>query len=117
MVTSDAKREVVVHAREHHGVRRRGGKSDSCALVDVGRRVIRYEPTTPDDRALRQRLHEMTAHRRQFGYRRLGYLLPQEPVAPNYKKLLRIYDKEGLRVRRGGGHKRALGPRTNGAAG
>ena len=27
----------------------------------------------------------------QFGYRRLGYLLAREGLAPNHKKLLRLY--------------------------
>ncbi len=83
----------------------------ACALVGVGRRVIRYEPTRPEDGALRQRLRELAAERRRFGYRRLGYLLAQEGITPNHKKLLRIYREEGLRVRRRGGRKRALGTR------
>jgi hypothetical protein len=57
--------------------------------------VIRYEPTRPDDGALRQRLRELAAERRRFGYRRLGYLLAREGIAPNHKKLLRIYREEG----------------------
>ena len=71
MVTPGAKREAVAHAREHHGVSERR----ACALVGVNRRVIRYEPTRLDDMALRQRLRELAAERRRFGYRRLGYLL------------------------------------------
>lgn len=51
--------------------------------------MIRYEPTRPDDGALRQRLRELAAERRRFGYRRLGYLLAREGIAPNHKKLLR----------------------------
>lgn len=107
MVTPGAKREAVAHAREHHGVSERR----ACALVGVSRRVIRYEPTRPDDVALRQRLRELAAERRRFGYRRLGYLLAREGITPNHKKLLRIYREEGLRVRRRGGRKRALGTR------
>ena len=57
MVTPGAKREAVAHAREHHGVSERR----ACALVGVSRRVIRYEPTRPDDGALRQRLRELAA--------------------------------------------------------
>ena len=107
MVTPGAKREAVAHAREHHGVSERR----ACALVGVSRRVVRYEPSRPDDGALRQRLRELAAERRRFGYRRLGYLLAREGIAPNHKKLLRIYREEGLRVRRRGGRKRTLGTR------
>jgi putative transposase len=54
---------------------------------------------------------ERAAERRRFGYRRLGYLLAREGITPNHKKHLRIYREEGLRVRRRGGRKRALGTR------
>jgi len=102
-----AKREAVAHAREHHGVSERR----ACALVGVSRRVIRYEPTRADDGALRRRLRELAAERRRLGYRHLAYLLTREGVTLNHKKLLRIYREEGLRVRRRGGRKRALGTR------
>jgi hypothetical protein len=49
---------------------------------------------------LRQRLRELAAERRRFGYRRLGYLLAREGMTPNHKKLLRIYREENLRVLR-----------------
>jgi putative transposase len=84
MVTPGAKREAVAHAREQHGLSERR----ACSLVGVSRRVIRYEPTRPDDGALRQRLRELAAERRRFGYRRLGYLLAREGITPNHKKLL-----------------------------
>lgn len=73
--------------------------------------MIRYEPTRPDDGALRQRLRELAAARRRFGYRRLGNMVAREGITPNHKKLLRIYREEGLRVRRRGDRKRALGTR------
>ena len=38
--------------------------------------------------------------------------LAREGMRPNHKKLLRIYREEGLRVRRRGGRKRALGTRA-----
>ena len=61
---------------------------------------------------MRQRLRELAGERRRFGYRRLGYLLSREGMRPNHKKLLRLYREEGLRVRRRGGRKRALGTRA-----
>lgn len=80
--------------------------------VGVSRRVIRYRSSRPDDGPLRQRLPELAAERRRFGYRRLGYLLAREGITPNHKKLLRVYREENLRVRRRGGRKRALGTRA-----
>lgn len=46
----------------------------ACNLVGVSRRVIRYRPLRPDDSPLRQRLRELAAECRRFGYRRLGYV-------------------------------------------
>lgn len=40
--------------------------------------MIRYEPTRPDDGALRQRLRDLAGERCRFGYRRMGYLLARE---------------------------------------
>ena len=108
MVTPGAKRDAVAHASEHHGLSERR----ACNLVGVSRRVIRYRSSRPDDGPLRQRLRELAAERRRFGYRRLGYLLAREGMTPNHKKLLRLYREENLRVRRRGGCKRALGTRA-----
>ncbi|MCM0033483.1 MAG: IS3 family transposase [Sandarakinorhabdus limnophila] len=108
MVTPDAKRNAVAHAREKFGLSERR----ACSLIGVARRVVRYEPTRPDDAGLRVRLRELAGERRRFGYRRLGYLLAREGLVPNHKKLLRIYREEGLKVRRRGGRKRALGTRA-----
>ena len=74
--------------------------------------MVRYEPTRSDDASLRVRLSELAGERRRFGYRCLGYLLAREGLVPNHKKLLRIYREEGLKVRRRGGRKRALGTRA-----
>ena len=90
MVTPGARREAVAHARAHHGLSERR----ACKLVGVSRRVIRYRSSRPDDGPLRQRLRELAAERRRFGYRRLGYLLAREGMTPNHKKLLRIYREE-----------------------
>ncbi len=108
MVTPGAKRNAVAHARECHGLSERR----ACDLIGIARRVARYQPSRADDAGLRQRLRELAAERRRFGYRRLGYLLAREGLAPNHKKLLRIDREEGPKVRRRGGWKRALGTRA-----
>jgi putative transposase len=108
MVTPDAKRHAVAHARDCHGLSERR----ACDLIGMARRVARYRPSRPDDVGLRERLRELAGERRRFGYRRLGYLLAREGLVPNHKKLLRIYREEGLKVRRRGGRKRALGTRA-----
>jgi putative transposase len=108
MVTPDAKRDAVAYAREQYGLSERR----ACQLVGIARRVARYVPTRPDDADLRSRLRELAGERRRFGYRRLGCLLEREGITPNHKKLLKIYREKGLKVRRRGGRKRALGTRA-----
>src|SRR5712692_9189691 len=93
---------------ERHGLSQRR----ACELVGLDRSTLRYRCRRPDDSALRQRLRELAAERRRFGYRRLGWMLAREGHALNHKKLYRLYREEKLMVRRHGGRKRALGTRA-----
>ena len=93
---------------ERHGLSQRR----ACELVGVDRSTLRYRCRRPEDRALRERLRELAAERRRFGYRRLGWMLAREGHTINHKKLYRIYREERLMVRRRRGRKRALGTRA-----
>jgi len=93
---------------ERHGLSQRR----ACCLVGLDRSSLRYQCKRPDDSAVRQRLRELAALRRRFGYRRLGWLLAREGHAMNHKKLYRLYHEEKLAVRRRGRRKRALGTRA-----
>jgi len=73
---------------------------------------LRYQARRADDQPIRQRLRELAAVRRRFGYRRLGWLLVREGYRMNHKKMYRLYHEEKLMVRRRGGRKRALGTRA-----
>ena len=84
----------------------------ACRLVGIDHSVLRYRSRRPDDGPLRQRLRELAAVRRRFGYRRLGWLLVREGLRLNHKRLYRLYREEKLMVRRRGGRKRALGTRA-----
>jgi putative transposase len=108
MVTPAAKREAVAHLCDTHGVSQRR----ACSTVGADRTSVRYRSVRPDDRAIRDRLRELAAERRRFGYRRLHILLGREGVHLNHKKLRRLYREERLQVRRRGGRKRALGTRA-----
>ncbi len=84
----------------------------ACRLVGLNRSSMNYRPRRPDDSLLRQRLRELAAQRRRFGYRRLGWLLEREGHVMNRKKLYRLYREEKLMVRRRRGRKRALGTKA-----
>ena len=101
-------RQAVGRVMERHGLSQR----HACLLVGIDRSTLRYRRKRPDDAAIRQRLRELAAERRRFGYRRLGWMLQREGHAMNHKKLYRLYREERLMVRRRRGRKRALGTRA-----
>ena len=69
-------------------------------------------PASVRDGDLRDRMRELAAERRRFGYRRLHVLLRREGLVQNRKKTQRLYREEGLTVRRRRGRKRATGSRA-----
>jgi putative transposase len=101
-------RAAVGRVMERHGLSQR----HACRLVGLDRSTLRYQRKRPDDATVRQRLRELAAERRRFGYRRLGWMLQREGHAMNHKKLYRLYREEQLMVRRRRGRKRALGTRA-----
>jgi putative transposase len=66
--------------------------------VELNRASARYQRRRRDDEPLRERLRELAAERRRFGYRRLHVLLVREGWAVNHKRVYRVYREEGLRV-------------------
>jgi HTH-like domain len=66
----------------------------ACELVGLDRSTMRYRCRRPEDTAIRERLRELAAERRRFGYRRLGWMLAREGHTINHKKLYRIYREE-----------------------
>jgi putative transposase len=93
---------------ERHGLSQR----HACRLVGLDRSTLRYQRKRADDAAVRQRLREVAAERRRFGYRRLGWMLAREGHAMNHRRLYRLYHEEQLMVRRRRGRKRALGTKA-----
>lgn len=82
----------------------------ACRLVDVDPKTVRRE-LVPDHPEIRERMREIAAERRRFGYRRIGLMLEREGITMNHKKLRRLYGEEGLAVKRRRGRKRATGTR------
>ena len=58
-----------------------------------------------------KRLRSLAAERRRFGYRRLHILLRRDGVLVNRKKTQRLYNEEGLTVRKRRARRRAVGSR------
>lgn len=107
MVTPRAKREAVAYVKETRDLSERR----VCAVLGVVRGLVRYRFTRPPDTRTRERLRELAAERRRFGYRRLDVLLRREGIEHNIKKVRRIYREENLMVKRRKGRKKATGTR------
>ena len=57
----------------------------ACALAGIDPRVYWRKPKRPLDKDLRERLLELSAERRRFGYRRLHILLRREVTCPHFE--------------------------------
>lgn len=87
MVKPAARRQAVAHVCERHEVSERR----ACSALGIDRSSVRYRSRRPDDAAIRQRIRELAAERRRFGYRRLHFLLGKEGCAMNQKRFRRLY--------------------------
>lgn len=84
----------------------------ACKVAGCDRMTARYRSRRSADDALRERLKGLARERRRFGYRRLNVMLKREGFVVNHKRVFRIYREEGLKVKKRGGRKRALGTRA-----
>jgi putative transposase len=87
---------AVSYTREHWEFSERRG----CELVGIGRSSARYTVRRSGDEQLRERLRELAGERRRFGYRRLHVMLVREGQMVNHKRVYRLYQEEGLSVRK-----------------
>ncbi len=108
MVTPADKRKAVAHLQAAHEMSERR----ACRTAGCDRMTARYRSRRPDDPRLRERMVAIARERRRFGYRRLHVMLKREGFVVNHKRVFRIYREEGLKVKKRGGRKRALGTRT-----
>jgi putative transposase len=71
----------------------------ACRLVGISRTVLAYQPkANPANEAIRERMIELAAERRRFGYRRIHILLRREGHQANHKRVFRLYQGAGLAV-------------------
>jgi len=97
----------VSHIMESLGLSER----KSCMLVNMSASVYRYRPKEDGDDVLRQRLRELAGQRKRFGSPRLHIMLKRENLVVNHKRTERIYQEEGLALRRKRRRKGAAGIR------
>jgi putative transposase len=90
-----SRRAAVGYVVDRFGISQRR----SCALVGIDRASCRYEARRQPDEELRARLVTLATERPRWGYRTLCDVLRRERVV-NHKKVHRLYNLEGLQVRR-----------------
>ena len=72
----------------------------SCGLIGMSRSSYSYESTKADDSELGALLSQKALERKRWGYRRLKTLLERDGHYDNHKRVFRIYQNEGLQVRK-----------------
>jgi len=95
MVTPAARKEAVHCLQEEHALSARR----ACSLSGIAACSLRYKSQRTDEPKLRSRLKELASQRPRFGYRRLHVLLRREDFQVNHKRVFRLYQEEGLKLR------------------
>jgi putative transposase len=96
MVGPQAKREGVRILMSEHDF----GVTRACGLVQISRSLFGYARRRTERPGLPQRIAEIAALKRRYGYRRVYLRLRREGWAVNRKRVYRIYRDAGLAVRR-----------------
>ena len=96
MVSPQAKREGVRILISDHDF----GVTRACGLVQISRSLFRYSRRRADRPELLERITEIAALKRRYGYRRVYLRLRREGWTFNRKRVYRIYRDAGLAVRR-----------------
>jgi putative transposase len=76
------------------------GVTRACGLVRISRSLYRYCSRKTDRPGLHERIEEIAALKRRYGYRRVYLRLRREGWTVNRKRVYRIYREAGLAVRR-----------------
>ncbi len=96
MVSPQAKRQAVTALMTE----RRYGVTRACGLIGISRSLYGYRSRRPACAGLQERITEIAALKRRYGYRRVYTRLRREGWAVNKKRVYRLYREAGLAVRR-----------------
>jgi putative transposase len=108
VVTAEHRRTAVTLAQQTAELTERR----ACRYTGFSRSSQRYQSRRPPDTELRARLHELAARRRRWGYRQFCRVLRREGHRVNHKRVQRLYQEEGLQVRRRKRKRRVAVPRS-----
>jgi transposase InsO family protein len=100
----------VAHARETQGI----SEQRACRVTGQHRSTQRYEPRPRDEeRALLKHIDELVLDNPRRGCRYITKVLRKEGWRVNYKRVHRLWKREGYKVRKKRRQKRAVGEAAN----
>ena len=87
----------------------------ACKTLDQPRSTQRYQAKTKsDEESLLRRIHELVREFPRYGHRTITRMLRREEWTVNFKRIYRIWKREGLRVPRKKTKKRRFGSTAGG---
>jgi putative transposase len=81
-------------------------------LIALHRSVGRYTTRRKSDEETKEQIKSVAQERPRFGYRRIHVMLKKNGTTINHKKLFRLYQEMGLKIRKRGSRKRVIGIRA-----
>jgi putative transposase len=85
-----------------------------CAVIGIGRSSVGYQPRASKDEELLRKLKKLALRHPRYGYRRIWALIRREGEGINVKKVLRLWRKAGLALKRRPSRIRRKGHRVEG---
>lgn len=107
MVSPKIKRAIAKTVEKKHDLSQRR----AFKLVSLHRSVGRYTTKKVEEEQIKEEIKAIALERPRFGYRRIHVILKKKGLKMNHKKLYRLYKEMGLKVKKRGSRKRAIGPR------
>ena len=80
----------------------------ACAAVGMSRSTFRYRSRKPLQQPLRRRIRELAGVHTYAGYRRLHVYLRREGWKINHKRVYRLYQEDGLALRKRARRRRSV---------
>ena len=72
----------------------------TCAVLNVARSILRYQPKSTDDTELRLAMIRLAKQYGWYGYRKVTALLQIEDWRVDHKRIERLWGEEGLQLPR-----------------
>jgi putative transposase len=85
-----------------------------CAVIGIGRSSVGYQPRASKDEDFLKKLRKLALKHPRYGYRRIWALLRREGEGINVKKVLRLWRRAGLALKRRPSRIRRKGHRVEG---